>query len=317
MSGGSTRPFIRAALIDISGNLQVGSRPTPNAVEALQRLRASSIPFRLCSNTSKESTDSVIQKLRKIGFEIASTGEVWTSIGAVRRVLDNMGLKRPYMLLSRSAREELGNMEGIDDASPEQPYDSVIVGLTPPAFDYNTLNTAFRLLIGEHNQGDTKSPPASYSPESPFKPIPLIATHKAKYVETDSPPGRSLGPGPFVTALESAAGVQAHVVGKPTKAFFELVLDDFTSDEMPAKPGVGQEREEKGEKDHPYGRIAVIGDDIEADLGEGAIELGLWRVLVRTGKYRPGDEQRCGVIPPDEVVDNFAAFVHSLLQSQR
>jgi hypothetical protein len=36
---------------------------------------------------------------------------------------------------------------------------------------------------------------------------------------------------------------------------------------------------------------------------------------VRTGKYRQGDESRAGLTPPDEVVDDFASFVDSLLDS--
>lgn len=99
MTSYNPRPFIRAILVDISGTLQVGSRPTHNAVGALGQLRAASIPFRLCSNNSKESTDVLIKKLDLLGFCItpnsnSSRREVWTSIGAVRQVLDDMGLKR-------------------------------------------------------------------------------------------------------------------------------------------------------------------------------------------------------------------------------
>ncbi|KAG0186300.1 hypothetical protein DFQ28_008050 [Apophysomyces sp. BC1034] len=38
--------------------------------------------------------------------------------------------------------------------------------------------------------------------------------------------------------------------------------------------------------------VAIIGDDVNNDLGGGALELGLHRYLVRTGKYRPGDEEK-------------------------
>lgn len=68
-----------------------------------------------------------------------------------------------------------------------------------------------------------------------------------------------------MTALEHATGVQAIVVGKPTKTFFETVINDFSKTEILP--------------DIRTGRIAVIGDDIEADLGEGAVELNLWRIL--------------------------------------
>lgn len=102
------RPFIRALLIDLSGNLHIGSTPTPNAVEALQLLRDSGIPFRFCSNTSKESTQSLTQRLIGIGFSIRSQQnnndgddreEVWTSIGAMKRVMKEMDIKRCHIHL--------------------------------------------------------------------------------------------------------------------------------------------------------------------------------------------------------------------------
>ena len=151
------------------------------------------------------------------------------------------------MLLSDSAQNEVFPQD-LATGTSSVPYDAVVVGLASGRFDYAHLNTALRILKGEEDRsGHT---------------VPLIATHKAKYIERDDPPGLSLGPGPFVTALEDAAGLKARVVGKPTKTFFQLVINDFLPAEL-----------------SDDGRIAVIGDDVEADLGEGAVELGLWRVL--------------------------------------
>ena len=95
----------------------------------------------------------------------------------------------------------------MDTESNEQhnEYDSVVVGLCPKMFDYAHMNLAFRAL---------KQPN-----------VPLIAIHKGKYFETGN--GHSLGPGPFVSALEYASGKEAIVIGKPTRSFFQLVLDDL------------------------------------------------------------------------------------------
>ncbi|KAJ6552605.1 HAD-like domain-containing protein [Mycena vulgaris] len=289
------RPTLRALLVDISGTLHVGSVPIPRAVETFRRLQDSGIPYRICSNTSKESTRDVSVRLRGLGFDVqdfAPTSglgasrqgeprEIWTSISAVQRVMDDMGVRRPYLLLSDSARQELQPEVVTNDADDATtPFDAVIVGLCPARLDYAHLNTAFRILAREH--------PAP-APRAPV----LIAAHAGRVLEAPTG-GLALGPGPFVAALECAANVRAHVVGKPSRAFFEAVIADV------------------GELDDAWGAVAIIGDDVDADLGGGALELGLWRVLVRTGKYRPGDESRTAV-PPDEVVDSFAAFVDSLL----
>ena len=89
----ASRPAIRAILIDLSGTLHVGSSSLPGAVSALQRLRDARIPFRFCSNTSKESTADLVKKLRGMGFGV-SDEEVWTSLGAVKRIKKERGLKR-------------------------------------------------------------------------------------------------------------------------------------------------------------------------------------------------------------------------------
>lgn len=51
----------------------------------------------------------------------------------------------------------------------------------------------------------------------------LIAIHAARYYK--SPDGLSLGPGPFVKALEYASGTKASIVGKPSENFFCSALD--------------------------------------------------------------------------------------------
>jgi ribonucleotide monophosphatase NagD (HAD superfamily) len=54
----------------------------------------------------------------------------------------------------------------------------------------------------------------------------------------------------------------------------------------------------------------MIGDDVEADA-QGAIAAGLQAVLVRTGKYRPGQEAQLSGRPA-YVADNLRAAVELL-----
>ena len=54
----------------------------------------------------------------------------------------------------------------------------------------------------------------------------LIAVYKGHYCESAT--GLSLGPGPFVEALEYASGKKAVMVGKPQLEFFQSVLQDFS-----------------------------------------------------------------------------------------
>ncbi|KAL5514126.1 hypothetical protein ACEPAG_2887 [Sanghuangporus baumii] len=280
-----SRPAIRALLVDLSGTLHIGSNAVPGAADALKRIHQIGIPVRFCSNTSKESTASLRSKLIKMGFEV-NDGELWTSLGALKDVIKMKNLRKPLFLLSESAMEEFPEFTDASTSSHTE-HDSVVIGLSPSHFNYDTLTKAFRILSSNQDTPTSNVPP-------------LIATHRAKYIRT--PDGElSLGPGPFVAALEYAVGggLSAEVIGKPSRDFFERVITSIPNQNPKSK----------------YDEIAIIGDDIEADLGGAAVELGLWRVLVKTGKYRDGDEEREGQTPPNEVQDSFASFVDDLVKT--
>lgn len=90
--------------------------------------------------------------------------------------------------------------------------------------------------------------------------------------------------GPFVRALEYAADIEATVLGKPAAGFFRAALAD-----------AGVEPHE----------ALMVGDDVECDVA-AALELGLEACLVRSGKYREGDEARA---PGAACEDDLAALV--------
>ena len=89
----SQAPPVGALLIDIAGTLLVGPSPTAGAAQALAKLRAAHIPFRFCSNTSKESSDAVHKRMRAAGLDV-HRAELWTSVGALKAVLNGMGIKK-------------------------------------------------------------------------------------------------------------------------------------------------------------------------------------------------------------------------------
>ncbi len=100
----------------------------------------------------------------------------------------------------------------------------------------------------------------------------------------------SLDAGAFVVALEFASKRKAVLLGKPSPEFFSLAVDSL-----------GYDRSD----------VAMIGDDAEADVG-GAVAAGLKGILVRTGKYRPGDERELE-IAPDCIADSLDEAVAWIL----
>ncbi len=104
----------------------------------------------------------------------------------------------------------------------------------------------------------------------------------------------NLDVGPFVRALEYAADLQAKVLGKPSAEFFHTACKALRL---------------------PPGQVGMIGDDVESDV-LGAVQAGLYGILVRTGKYRPEDEQRLQRCPPRfSVVADLPAAVDQILES--
>ena len=101
----------------------------------------------------------------------------------------------------------------------------------------------------------------------------------------------SLDAGPFVRALEYASRREATVLGKPSHAFFERAV-----------AALGCAAEE----------AVMIGDDAEADIG-GALAAGLAGVLVKTGKYREGDDQALDP-RPSHIADDLPAAAEWILE---
>lgn len=104
----------------------------------------------------------------------------------------------------------------------------------------------------------------------------LVGMHRNLSWRTER--GWELDGGAYLAGLEEAAGITAAICGKPSAAFFEAALAPLA---VPAE------------------RVAMVGDDIISDV-MGAKAVGCAGILVRTGKYRPGDEARGA---PDAVLD--------------
>jgi HAD superfamily hydrolase (TIGR01458 family) len=107
---------------------------------------------------------------------------------------------------------------------------------------------------------------------------PLVALGIPRYWQ--GPEGLRLDAGPFVAALEYATGRKAVVLGKPAGLFYRSALEIL-----------GTEPES----------TLMVGDDIRADV-DGAQQVGLKGLLVRTGKFRPTDLEEG--IKPFAVLDS-------------
>ncbi|MCG7522797.1 TIGR01458 family HAD-type hydrolase [Ruegeria sp. Ofav3-42] len=124
------------------------------------------------------------------------------------------------------------------------------------------------------------------------KGAPLIALAKNR-VFMDKDGQLSLDAGCFVKALEHATGARARLFGKPDSEFFRAAIASTRA--SPAQS-------------------AMIGDDAESDIA-GALAAGAAEAyLVRTGKFREGDETRFAP-EPTATVDDICEAVAYLTSS--
>lgn len=247
-----------AVLIDLAGVLHIEDLAIPGAVEALRALRASGLPLRFLTNTTRSPRRRLVASLQQMGFTIAPE-EIQTAVLATRQLIERRGL-HPYYLVHPDIADEVGPSHAEPDA--------VVLGDAGHAFTYATLNEAFRLIM---------------------RGLPLIAMARNRYFKEKD--GLTLDMGAFVAGLEYSSGTRAEVVGKPAAPFFLGALD-----ELGVTPS----------------SAVLIGDDLADDIG-GAQAAGIPGILVRTGKFRPGDDTH-PEIRPAAVADDFAAAVALLLQ---
>ncbi|XP_076163810.1 haloacid dehalogenase-like hydrolase domain-containing protein 2 isoform X1 [Ptiloglossa arizonensis] len=192
---------IRMVLIDLSGTLHIDNTVIPGAVEALNRLRNTNIPLKFVTNTTKESSNFLHNRLTRLGFEIKKE-EIFSSLAAARRLIVSRKLN-PMLLIDSAANEDFEDL-----VKTNEKINSVVVGLAPNKFHYDELNEAFRLLLNGAQ---------------------LIAIHKGRYYKRAD--GLALGPGAFITGLEYSANIKAEVVGKPSAEFFKAALEDIPPEE--------------------------------------------------------------------------------------
>jgi len=243
-----------AVLLDLDGTVYEDDVPVAGAVDAVARLRRAGISVRFVTNTTRMPCWKLAERLTGMGIR-TEIGHVLTAPAAAAEWLRREGVRRiaPYV-----AEDTLEDFAGFvhDSASPE----AVVVGDLGAAWTFERLDGAFRQLMAGAR---------------------LVALQRNRYWKTGS--GLSLDAGPFVVALEYAAGVTATVVGKPSAAFFDAAIASVG--------GVA-------------GPVAMVGDDVAGDIGGGQAA-GCAGVLVRTGKYREGDERT--IHPgPSAVVDSIA-----------
>lgn len=251
---------VRGLVLDLDGTMYVGDTVISGAPATIDRLRSAGLGIRFATNTTRLSRRALVERLRRLGID-AAIEDLVTAPVAAANWLRARRIRTVALYVADAGRADFDEFR-IDEQAPG----AVVVGDLGATWTFDLLNRAFRQLLGGAE---------------------LLAIQRNRYWKTQD--GLTLDAGPFVAALEYAAGKQAVTVGKPSAAFFEA-----------AARSLGL----------PASRVLMVGDDVVSDV-DGAMAAGLRGALVRTGKFRPGDLER--EFAPDAVIDSIAELPRLLL----
>jgi HAD superfamily hydrolase (TIGR01458 family) len=250
---------VRGFIFDIDGVLHVAMRPIPGAPEFFRALRDRGTPHRFLTNSTIATRATLASRLAAIGFAIPDELILTASRATADYVARTFPGESCFLLATGDTADEFraAGVELVDvDAEPDAQV--IVIGGAEDELTFSRLNHVYRLLL----RGST-----------------LIGMHRNTAWMTER--GMTLDSGPFITALEQAAGAEAIIVGKPSLPIFRQSI---------AALGL-----------HPH-ELAMVGDDAHNDLVP-AKSLGLTTILVRSGKPVGPVEEELADVTVDTVAD--------------
>ena len=131
---------IKAVLIDLNGTLHIGNNVLGNAIKSLQQLKNAGIKCCFLTNNSKMSTNELLLKINKLGFNVSSNELISASGAAINTIKKNS--LNPYLLISQNTASEFEpfysnqqniikkiNLNPTSELELLSEFDSVFVGM--------------------------------------------------------------------------------------------------------------------------------------------------------------------------------------------
>jgi NagD protein len=243
-------------LIDMDGVIYRGGHLIPGADHFINGLRESDIPFRFLTNNSQRTRRDVATRLQRLGIDVAEQ-HVYTCATATARFLAQRHPHGTAYVIGEGGLLNALHENGyaIVDKDP----DYVVVG-EGRTISFEMVEAALKMILGGAK---------------------LVATNLDPNCPTES--GLRPGCGATVAMLETASGVKAFSVGKPSPVMLRGARKELglTTDQT-----------------------IVIGDTMETDI-LGGVQLGFKTILVLGGGTNKEDLDHYAY-QPDKVVDSVA-----------
>jgi NagD protein len=249
-------------LIDMDGVLYRGSELIPGADLFIQELRARDIPFRFLTNNSQRTRRDIVTKLSRMGVDVEEE-HIFTCAMATARFLAEQKPRGTAFVIGEGGLLNALHQNGYSVVDHDPDYVVVGEGRT---FNLELVEAAVRMIV---------------------RGAKLIATN----LDPNCPTQHGLRPGcgALVALLETATGIKAFSVGKPSPLMMRA-----------ARKELGLATDE----------TTMIGDTMETDILGGA-QLGFHTVLVLSGGTRAEDVDRYAY-RPNLIVESLAELTELL-----
>lgn len=251
----------RAYLIDMDGVLYRGTDLIPGAERFIRALRKRHTPFLLVTNNSQRTRRDVVLKLAQVGLSVAEDHVFTCAMATARFIARQKPNARVYVIGEGGLLTAL-HLNGcvIDEKTP----DYVVVG-EGRVLNFEMAEKALRFLTAGAK---------------------LVATNLDPNCPTEQ--GLRPGCGAIVALLESASGLKAFSVGKPSPVIMRMAEQELLA---------------RG----PIDQVTMVGDTMETDI-VGGLQMGYRTVLVLSGSTTTEALARYAYAPT-EVVASIADLV--------
>jgi NagD protein len=250
-------------LIDMDGVIYRGGQLIPGADRFLNELRRADVPFRFLTNNSQRTRRDVATRLQRLGIA-AEPEHIYTCAMATARYLARQKPGGTAYVIGEGGLLTALHENGYSVVDKDPDYVVVGEGRT---ISFEMVEAALKMILGGAK---------------------LVATNLDPNCPTES--GLRPGCGATVAMLETASGVKAFSVGKPSPVMLRGARKELglTTDQT-----------------------VVIGDTMETDI-LGGVQLGFKTILVLSGGTRREDLDRYAY-QPDRIVDSVAELDHAAL----
>ncbi len=247
-------------LIDMDGVIYRGGHLIAGADRFINDLRGAGVPFRFLTNNSQRTRRDVATRLQRLGIDVEPDHVYTCAMATARYLAQYYPGGTAYVIGEGGLLTALHeNGYAVVDKDP----DFVVVG-EGRTLSFEMVEAALKMLMGGAK---------------------LIATNLDPNCPTES--GMRPGCGATVAMLETASGMKAFSVGKPSPVMLRGARKELglTTDQT-----------------------VVIGDTMETDI-LGGVQLGFKTILVLSGGTQREDLDRYAY-QPDMIVDSIDELDH-------